>query len=75
MFIFLPSKGGKPFSVYETLGDHARTHIISMLVKDTSHNNNELRLQQEESHICSNILISCFRMVIECHGISSFIII
>ena len=42
--------------MWETPGDHVIAHMVSMSVKDTSHNNNELRLLQEVSHMCLKIL-------------------
>ena len=40
----------------ETPGDHVKAHMVSMSVKANSHNNNELRLFQEVSHMCSKAL-------------------
>lgn len=45
----------KPFYVWETSTNHLITHMVYRLVKDTSHINNELRLLQEVSHMCSKV--------------------
>ena len=37
-------------------GDHVIAHMVSMSVKVTSQKNNELRLFQEVSHMCTKVL-------------------
>lgn len=54
-FLVLPWQVGQPFSVIDT-GDHVIAHVVSMRLKIFFHINNELRLRQDVSHMCSIVL-------------------